>query len=366
MPEPLKNMFNQQFAADVAQCVKSIYPDFDTDGFMRHIFDEAWEGRELKARMRHISVALRTFLPLDYRAAIEILRQAAPLLPTKYVFEPLIFPDFVEAYGVEDWEASIPALEQFTQQTSSEGAVRPFIVRYPENMMAQMLAWSTHNNHHVRRLASEGCRPRLPWNMALPAFKKDPSPILPILENLKNDESEYVRRSVANNLNDIAKDNPQVVIEVLREWQQHDTPEMKKLISHALRTLIKAGNPDALALLGVENVVKIAVRDMVVKSETVHYCDSLEFAFTIESLTDVPQNLVIDYVIHFKKANGGLAPKVFKLTKKSLGAGEKLHISKKHPIKPITTRVYYAGEQAVELKINGCLYERRVFVLQLL
>ncbi|MBZ0310407.1 MAG: DNA alkylation repair protein, partial [Anaerolineae bacterium] len=250
MPELLKNMYNLQVIAAFASAVKAEYPPLDENDFVAAVMDDGWEGRELKQRMRHLSITLRAFLPDDYRAALEILRRAAPCLEG---FVTMTFPDFVELYGLEDWEVSLPALEQFTQQSSAEYAVRPFILREPERMMQQMKAWAQHKSPHVRRLASEGCRPRLPWAMALPIFKRDPAPILPILELLKNDESEYVRRSVSNNLNDISKDNPQVVIETVRRWQQDDSPEMQKLIHHALRTLVKAGHPDALALLGANH-----------------------------------------------------------------------------------------------------------------
>lgn len=211
--------------------------------------------------MRHITTALFGFLPADYRTALDVLRRAAPLL-TNYGFVRMICPDFVKAHGLDDWEASIPALEEFTQQVSAEFAIRPFIVRYPDRTMAKMLEWAQHENPGVRRLASEGCRPRLPWAMALPALKADPSPILPILEQLKDDESESVRRSVANNLNDISKDNPDVVIEVLRRWQTHDGGEIQWITNHALRTLLKKGRAEAFELLGYPSDPAIAVRNL--------------------------------------------------------------------------------------------------------
>ena len=162
----------------------------------------------------------------------------------------MVFLDFVEVFGLDDYEASIPALEYFTQYMSAEFAVRPFIVKYPKQMLAQMLVWSKHTNPDVRRLSSEGSRPRLPWGIALPALKKDPAPVLPILEELKLDPSESVRRSVANNLNDIAKDHPEVTLQVLHSWQALDREEIAAITRHALRTLLKDGHPQALELLG--------------------------------------------------------------------------------------------------------------------
>ncbi len=360
--EPLKNMFNAALVGDVARAIHTVYPAFQREKFIEKVMDSAWDARELKNRMRHISLTLRDFLPADYAAAVEILRQASRRLQG-YHFEMLIFPDFVEVYGLENWEASLPALEEFTRQSSSEGAVRPFILADSPRMMAQMLAWSQHENEHVRRLASEGCRPRLPWNMGLPHLKANPAPILPILENLKADESEYVRRSVANNLNDIAKDHPEVVIQTLQQWQSIPTPEMKKLIHHALRTLVKAGHPAALELIGYGHGAQIRVSALQLATDTVNFGETLVFSCELESLAEIVQELVIDYTVYFRKANGSLAPKVFKWTKKTLNAGEKITLSRSHPIRPITTRVYYAGEQAVELKINGEAYARQPFTL---
>ena len=205
----------------------------------------SWPERALKDKMRHSTLALHDVLPQDYRTALALLREVAPMVD-RHGFEKMIFPDFVEVYGLDDWDVSLPALEQFTQQMSAEFAVRPFIVNDQARMMAQMFQWAHHASPAVRRLATEGCRPRLPWAMSLPALKADPSPILPILDALKADSSEDVRRSVANNLNDISKDHPDMVIDVLRRWQTEPSPEIQKIVNHALRTLIKAGHPDAL------------------------------------------------------------------------------------------------------------------------
>jgi 3-methyladenine DNA glycosylase AlkC len=246
---------------------------------------------------------------------------------------------------------------------SAEYAVRPFIIHDQDRMMAQMFQWAHHASVQVRRLSTEGCRPRLPWAMALPALKADPSPILPILELLKSDESEDVRRSVANNLNDISKDNPQVVIDVLRRWQEINTDAIKQITHHALRTLIKAGHPDALELLGHDSQVEVVVRNLTVEPETVAVGGKLAFSFEIESTGPAEQNLVIDYLVYFMKANGKQAPKVFKLTKKKLAPGETVQINKRHSFAPITTRVYYPGEHAIAIQVNGTAFERRTFSL---
>ena len=199
--------------------------------------------------------------------------------------------------------------------------------------------------------------------MALPVFKRDPAPILPILETLKHDESEYVRRSVANNLNDIAKDNPQIVLDTLREWKKHDNTDMQRLISHALRTLIKAGDTQALELLGYGNS-QIEVRDFSVQPGEIVTGEVISFSCEIVSLGRDSQSLMIDYVIHFRRSNGNTSAKVFKLTKKSLKPGESLAIQKKHSFQPISTRRYYPGIHAIEIQVNGSILARQEFTLK--
>jgi 3-methyladenine DNA glycosylase AlkC len=362
MPEPLKNMFNEQSVTTLGEAIRANYPAFDVAAFKTAVFDSNWESRELKQRMRHIATSLRPFLPDDYGAALAVLRQALPLL-NEQSFEKMVFPDFVEVFGLDDYDTSIPALEYFTQFMSAEFAIRPFIQHYPQQTMKQMLAWSRHEHSGVRRLASEGCRPRLPWGMGLPALKADPSPILPILEHLKNDESESVRRSVANNLNDISKDNPNVVIDLLQRWQADDSNEIRQITSHALRTLIKQGHPAALELLGYPSGAAITIHDFTIEPDIVPFNGNLAFSFAIQSESDEPQDLMIDYVVHLLRANGKQTPKVFKLTKKTVQPGETLKVSKNHSFAPVTTRQYYPGEHAIELKINGQLFGRTLFML---
>jgi 3-methyladenine DNA glycosylase AlkC len=362
--EPLKSMFFQaEFFDDLAAACKAVYPPFEPGTFLARIYDEGWHGRELKERMRHTTVTLGSLLPEGYRTALSLLRQAAPSLDS-YGFENMIFSDFVEVYGLDDWHVSLPALEQFTQLASAEFAVRPFILKDQERMMVQMLEWAGHESPHVRRLATEGCRPRLPWAMALPPLKADPSPILPILEQLKFDEADSVRRSVANNLNDISKDNPGVVIDLLRRWRTHDTAEMRWIINHALRTLVKAGDPDALELLGYPSQPAVAVKNLFVEPDTVAIGEKLTFSFEIESTGEAAQKLMVDYVMHLVRTRGKRTQKVFKLTKKTIAPGETLAIAKRHSFQQMSTRKYYPGQHAIEIQINGTSFGRTEFTVR--
>jgi 3-methyladenine DNA glycosylase AlkC len=363
----LKEMFNQGSVGALGQAIQGAYPAFDPDAFATDVFDEAWPDRELKQRMRHISHVLHRYLPADLATALEVLRRALPALEGQG-FVKMVFPDYVEQYGLDDWEVSIAALEVFTQEASAEFAIRPFIVHHAPRTLAQMLAWAGHSHPDVRRLASEGCRPRLPWGIALPNLQADPSPILPILDQLKDDESETVRRSVANNLNDISKDNPDVTLAVLKRWQAEvgDPPgdDLAWVTRHALRTLLKQGHPTALALLGYPSPPAIQVRNVTATPRRIRIGDKVTLAFDVESTGDRPQKLMIDYVVHHMRANGHLSPKVFKLAKRTIQPGEVLHIEKRHSLAPVTTRRYYPGRHALEPQINGQVFEQVLFLLE--
>ena len=362
MPEALKEMFNRQSVGDLAAAVQGEFAGFDCGGFMELVFDAGWPDLALKQRMRQIALALHEFLPGDYVASLDILRGALPAL-REQSFEKMVFPDYVEVFGLDDWQESMPALEFFTQSVSAEFAIRPFIRRYPGRTMAQMLAWAEHDHPRVRRLASEGCRPRLPWGMGLPAQKEDPAPILPILERLKSDPDESVRRSVANNLNDISKDHPVLVLRVLERWHRDNSPEMSRLVQHALRTMIKQGDPGALELLGYPSKPQVAVRGARLEPVEIAIGDSITLSFTVESTADVEQRLMIDYVLHLVRARGQRTAKVFKLTKKSIGPGQTIFVTKRQSFRPVSSRRYYPGSHVIQVQINGKRFEQIPFEL---
>ncbi len=363
----LKNLYNKELFQYIGKKIKECHPSFNQKEFEARIYDDEWENRELKARTRHTTLSLRPSLPDDYAEALKIcLATAENMKKDKYDNYALTcFPDFVEVYGLNDIDISIPALAQLTSLVSSEFAVRPFIEKYPKRMYQSMLEWTQSKDVHIRRLASEGIRPRLPWGRALVALKKDPAPILPILEQLKNDPELYVRRSVANNLNDIAKDHPKIVLQTLQKWQQQPTPEIQWITKHATRTLIKAGHQEALQLLGFSPNPEVQVTDFEVDKSVIQMGDSFTFSFNVISENkEKTQALVIDYAMHFTKANGSTSPKVFKLLTKKIAPNETISISKKHSIRPITTRKYYAGKQLIEIKINGVSFGKKSIELE--
>jgi len=362
--EPFKNIYNENFFSLFTSSLKQVYPTFEPARFMDHIYDDEWEGRELKQRMRHITKALRKQLPDDFQESVGLIIRTIEKLKEKGIkehsVEYMFFPDYIECYGLEHVDVSLSAIERITQFTSCEFAIRPFIIRYQGYLMEKMQLWSKHADHRVRRLASEGCRPRLPWAMALPGLKKDPSPIQPILENLKNDGSEFVRRSVANNLNDIAKDNPDLVIETVKRWKG-DTKETDWIVKHASRTLLKQGNPELMRLFGFGSIDDIRISSFKVHTPKVQLGDYLKFSFRLENISEGPVNIRLEYGIYYKKANGSLSRKVFKISEKGYAANSTALVERKQHFKPITTRVYHAGEHQVSIIINGVEGQKESF-----
>lgn len=363
MPEPLKNLYNRKFITSLTDVLDGTCDEFKTDKFIKSIFNKDWKNKELKQRIRHITETLHAFMPQNYRKALNILKPAATNFGG---LEPMFFPDYIEVYGLDDYETSVSALEWMTQFSSSEFAVRPFIVKYPKKMMQQMALWAKHENHHVRRLASEGCRPRLPWAMALPEFKKDPEPVLRVIKKLKADESEYVRRSVANNLNDISKDHPKIVTDIAKQWMGK-TKETDQLVKHACRTLLKSSDYKTLQLFGYKKPTQIQMKNLKISSR-IKMGGELDFSFVLVSKQkrSMPNNLGklrIEYAIDFVRTNNRMGRKMFKISE-GVFTGDEKHISKKHSFRPISTRRYYPGTHGLTLFINGYEFGSKKFTLR--
>lgn len=364
----LRDVLNNTVVAKLAESISKNWKPFNKKAFITDIALEI-EALSFGDRSKLICNNLKKYLPEDYESAIKILLASLskPLengeMPKFEDF--IVMPQclFVSTYGLEHYELSINALYEMTKRFTAEGDIRPFILKYPEKTMDVISKWAEDPNFHVRRLASEGTRPRLPLGIRLPLFQKDPKPVIAILEKLKNDPELYVRRSVANNLNDIAKDNPDIVTQTLKAWSKNANEDTNWMIKHALRTLLKQGNKEALALLGYSDKTALLVDKLRLSTKKVSIGESIQFDFEIISNSETEQNLMIDYAIYHLKANGKNKPKVFKLAKKVLKAGTTEKISKKHSFKPISTRAYYTGTHYLELKINGKNYFMEEFTL---
>ena len=359
MAEKLKDMFfTPASVTTLAQTLTRFYPEFPRKRFATLVFDENFDKLELKARMRHTTECLRQTLPKSYKRSLGILKKAAPQVKG---FEAMCLPDYVELYGLDEWQLSLDALALFTRYSSSEFAIRPFINKNPAAAMAFMKKLAADKHPNVRRFASEGCRPRLPWAMAIPAFKQDPAPILPILEKLKNDDSDFVRRSVANNLNDISKDHPELVLDLCEKWFGK-SENTDGIVKHACRTLLKTGNRRAMLLFGFGDPKLIRVEGLTFDKKKPTIGDKVQLAFTLDVRTKKSCQVRLEYVVYFAKARGKVSKKVFKISEKMYEPGRHT-VKKKHSFADMSTRKHYSGKHEIAIMVNGVEKSRRSMIL---
>jgi 3-methyladenine DNA glycosylase AlkC len=311
---------------------------------------EGLSDLELNQRLRKTSALLRKYLPADYKKALKVLYKVAPELNTGYT--SLVLPDFVGMYGKAEPDVSLEALKYFTKFGSSEFAVREFLKTDLVKTLKVMNEWAKDDDYHVRRLASEGSRPRLPWSFKLDSIIREPQLTRSILERLKADEVLYVRKSVANHLNDLSRENADYMLGLIKGW---DTTNQHTawIVKHACRTLIKKGHEGSLAFFKYEKNVKIDVSELKLKKSVISLGDALDFEFTVVSRKSTVQKLVVDYAIHYAKATGAISRKVFKIKQVDLQPGEQVTIMKKQTFNDFTTRKHYAGKHLIEILING-------------
>ncbi|MBP7769696.1 MAG: DNA alkylation repair protein [Aliarcobacter sp.] len=356
MAEQLKNVYTKEYIKNLALKIKENYKEFDTNSFINFIFDESWENLELKARMRHIAIILNKYLPFLYKKQLEILK---PVSKDFKSFEAMFFQDFVEVFGLDDFENSMKALEVFTIDSSSEFAIRQFILKYEDKTLKQMILWAKSSNEHLRRLSCEGCRPRLPWAVALAIFKKNPLKVLEIINLLKNDDSLYVRKSVANNLNDISKDNPDIVIEFIKE-NLKKSKNLDWICKHASRTLLKKGNKEVLELFDFDKSNHINLINFSCDKE-VSVNENLYFSFELQA-DEIIGNIRVEYVIDYLKSNKTHNKKVFMISQNEIKSSSKKFI-KKQSFKNMTTRKHYLGIHFISILINGNEIIKKEFLL---
>ena len=360
MPEALKKFFDAARVKRIAAQIRSASPEFPEREFVRFA-TSGLEWLELLERARLIAAALAKTLPAEFPKAAEILiRSLGPELdPHKDVlglgmegFHYLPHVLYTAEHGVEHFDAAMRLQHELTRRFSAEYSIRVFLLRYPERTLAVLRTWAKDTNSHVRRLVSEGTRPRLPWAMRLKQFQKDPAPVIELLEMLKDDPAEYVRRSVANNLNDIGKDHPKILIETCRRWMRDATPERRKLIAHALRSAVKRGDAGALAVLGFGAAIKCRV-SATISPRRVRVGKDVAISVFLTSQSTQSQRAIIDAAVHFVKANGSARPKVFKLKALTLGPRQSIELCKRLSLREMTTRQHYAGRHEVDVLVNG-------------
>lgn len=363
--EPFKNLYNEGFYLTLSVHLKTCLPDFDEQEFMSLMLSDDFESLELKERMSHTKVVMHQFMPTEFSQAAEVLVKLIASLTkagiTEGSVEYMFLPEYIETYGIKHFQESVKVMEKVTQFTSGEFAVRPFLIKYGNQMLDQMILWSQHEHYLVRRLATEGSRPRLPWAIALPEYKKNPVEILPILHRLVDDPTEIVRRSVANNLNDIAKDNPQVLIEFTKEYLSK-TEQIDRTLKHACRTLLKQSCPDTLALFGYDST-DIVLTKFEVLTNVVKLGEYAHFSFSVKNNSSISKKIRLEYGLYFMKKNGQLSKKVFKISERHLEAHQSHQVERKQSFKAISTRVLYPGKHQVSIILNGKEFTAKDFVL---
>ena len=358
MAEPLKNHFGPAIARKIAAMISTAYPRFAVESFLKDVL-KGYQALALLPRGRHIAKMLRRHLPDEYAHAINILiaslgsklDETDNLGMAPFLYLPHVL--FVAEYGLDHFEHSMQAQYELTQRFTAEFSIRPFLVHHPEQTLARLKTWAGDPSAHVRRLVSEGTRPRLPWAPRLRAFQQDPRPVLALLEFLKDDPSLYVRRSVANNLNDIGKEHPDLLMATARRWMKNSSKERRWLIRHGLRSAVKRGETAALDLLGFGGAPRAAIQKVVITPQRARLGDALTIAFDLTNTGTQRQALLVDFRIHFVKANGKASPKVFKLKTVELAPREIVRLGKSVSLKDMTTRKHYSGTHRVEVVLNG-------------
>lgn len=356
MAEPLKNSFGPDVPKRIGVMIHAVHPVFPLDDFIAYCLD-GYEELELTSRARRISEALARYLPSEPVEAMAVLvASLGPKLERLEGMEPFIYLPhvfFVAEHGVDHLEESLEAQYELTQRFTAEFSIRAFIDRYPEETLARLREWASDPSMHVRRLVSEGTRPRLPWAPRLRRFQEDPRPAIELLELLKDDPEEYVRRSVANNLNDIAKDHPDLVVQVCRRWWEGASRERKRMVTHALRTLVKQGHPDALELLGFRADTPVTVENLVVAPDQAKIGEKVIVEAVVRNDADANHQVLVDLRMHFVRANGSTTPKVFKGASFRLAPGEEGRVRKTVSLAQHTTRTHHPGQHRVEVLVNG-------------
>ncbi len=365
MGEPFKEKLNAAAVAGIAKALEGAWPAFDAAAFVADA-TAGLAALELMDRVRHLADGLARHLPPAYPEAVAVLLDAiapeaapeAPKVSTRAHgglagFAMMPVTRFVAVYGLAHLDLAFDAFHRMTQRFSAEFDVRPFLAAEPARAWARLRAFAQDPNPHVRRLASEGTRPYLPWGVRVPALVADPEPGLAILALLRDDPSEYVRRSVANHLNDVARTHPDRVLAVAGEWLAGEpSPDRRKLVRHALRGLLRAADPRALALMGFDPALPVTLSDLRVPA-TARLGERLPFSFTLTHTGVAEGRALVDYVLHRPLARGKRGTKIFRIAQRSLGPGQTVRYDTAHDFKAVTTRTDRPGAYRVEVRVNG-------------
>lgn len=364
----VRNIFNENLITEMAVALKKATAIFNTERFITRA--AAFNNdTPFKTRAQIITDALINELPNDFETAANTILDSFHHIQkaeswNAFYFMP--FGEFVAQKGChqQHLKTAFQLIYEITKRFTSEFAIRPFLEHFPEETMQTLKIWSTDENEHVRRLVSEGSRPRLPWAKVNRKLVDNPTPSLLLLEKLKTDSSKYVQKSVANHLNDITKDHSAIVFQTLNDWKKLNNKNTNWIIKHALRNELKKGTREAMKILGFKENPKIIVSDFKISHNHIDLGNDLFFDFNVLSQEQTSVALMIDYIIHYQKANGKTAPKTYKLKTTNLNSHQLISIKKKQAFKPISTRKLYSGTHRIELFINGQSFGSKPFTLK--
>ena len=360
MAEQLKHFFSPELVRRLAADLAAAQPGFRSRAFVAQA-TSGLGGLELLDRGRHIARALADHLPPSYPEALAVLLRSlgaehgrdellgGGMAPFFYLPHTV----FVAERGLDHFDLSMEAQAELTKRFTAEFSIRPYLAKDPEHAFTYLTRWAADEAPHVRRLVSEGTRLRLPWGARVGWLDANPEGVLALLERLKDDPSAMVRRSVANNLNDLGKVYPALLVRTCEAWLVDASPERRALVEHALRSAVKRGDREALRLLGYGAAAAVAVEDVVFDPPRVTIGGRVELRFTLRSKAARPQELLVDYAVHFVKADGRAAPKVFKLTRLALPSRARVALRARVSLAVHTTRVPRPGIHRVEVLVNG-------------
>lgn len=365
MAASLQDLIPPDAARSLAAMLREVWPRFPVRDFVGQV-EPGFTALGLMDRGRRLAEALHTYLPRNFEeAARGLVASMGPPMGLDARGEPLAAPGgpggffylphsiWLSRAGLDHLDAALAAQHALTQRFTAEFSLRPYLARDAAAVLRRLQAWAVDDNAHVRRAVSEATRPRLPWAPRLPAFIADPRPVLPLLEMLRDDPSSYVRRSVANHLNDIGKDHPGLLLEVAGRWLRDAPPERRALVRHGLRTALKRGDPQALGLLGHGKAAPMAISAARITPARVHVGDTVRIEVDLRNKGREAAHALVDLRVHYARPDGTARPRVFRWKTVSLPARGAERLRKSLSLRQMSTRTHHPGEHRVELMLNG-------------
>ena len=351
MTSALKDHVSPQMVQDLADELSTAWADFPSDAFI----DDATNGLvelELKDRIRQVATALARTLPDEPTDLVAVLDAT---LGSASFEGWMVWPcaEMLTPLGPEHPDIILPFMARLTHRSSCEFAIRPCIDQHPELTFAYLHTWVNDPDEHVRRLVSEGTRPRLPWGQRLRALQEDPTPSIVLLDRLRDDDSEFVRRSVANHLGDIVKDHPNLALETAQRWQAEGGAHIDTVIRHGLRTLIKAGHPTALQLVGYDADAPVQLEHITIDPSQLPIGGHAQIAVELTTNSTTPVPIVVEYLIHYLGIRGPRKPKAYRLAERTLEPGVACRLRRKQTFDHASIRTLYPGDHLIEVQVNG-------------